>query len=294
MRSRSWILKEVCDMHLSITLNPFVDSDLLYAQQLGVTWVVGNLPAWDYETLAAACNRVAKSGLYLSGLSCLPEHLLTKALLDKSKSVMAVNEVCQIITNAGKLGISTLGYSLPFAPPAGIAKTITGRGGAMSAVYGNHDCEKPALQDSREEMWQALMDFLQCVMPVAEATGVRLAYRTDISAASQPEDRSILDSVPELDRLFQVAGSSSHGLDLDHGFLTAILIHKTDSKVEEVIQHFGLQNRIFAVRLRNLRRVDHGVQEFFLDEDRVDMIRTLQAYKKSGFEGSLCPIPSPG
>ncbi len=280
-------------MHLAMTLNPFEDSDLLYAQQLGVSWIVGDLPAWDYETLAAASNRVEKSGLYFSGLSSLPPHLLADALRVKPGKGMAADQVCQIITNAGRLGIPVLGYCLPFAPSAGIVGTITGRGGSLNAVYEIHDREQPAQQESREVMWLALTDLLQIIVPAAETAGVRLAYRADVSVLSQPEGKRILDSLQELDRLFEVAGSSHHGLDLDHGFLTQVIVQETDMKVDEVIQHFSMQKRIISVRMRNLRRTDQGARAHFLDEDRVDIIKALQAYKNYGFEGSLCPIPSP-
>ncbi|MCJ7550940.1 MAG: hypothetical protein MUQ30_14805, partial [Anaerolineae bacterium] len=100
-------------MHLALTLNPFVDTDLLYAQQLGVDWIVGDVPAWDYDTLAAACNRVEKSGLVLCGLECLPASLVADALLGQPECEEAIDRVCRIITDVGKLGVPSLGYRWP-------------------------------------------------------------------------------------------------------------------------------------------------------------------------------------
>ncbi len=289
-------------MHLALTLNPLEDSDLLYAQQLGVDWIVGDVPAWDFDTLAAACNRVEKSGLYLSALECLPTSLVADALLVQPEGEEALDCVCRIITDVGKLGIPSLGYCWPPADAGYVVDTTTGRGGASSAVYRIRDKEHTSQDPAREEMWQALVHFLQRVVPVAEAAGVRLAYQTDISLASLPEEKRILDSVTELDRLFQVTGSPCHGLDLDHGFVTQVLGRQigwqtslqTGLMADEVIRHFGRQQRIFAVRMRNLRRTAGGAQEHFLDEDKVAILRALQAYHETGFEGSLCPIPSPG
>jgi len=285
-------------MHLALTLNPFEDSDLLYAQQLGVDWIVGDVPAWDYDTLAAARNRVEKSGLVLSALDCLPTSLVADALLEQAECEEAIDRVCRVITDVGQLGIPSLGYRWPPVEADSVVETTTGRGGALSAVYRIRDKEHTSQGPAREEMWQALAHFLERVVPVAEAAGVRLAYRTDISLVSLPEERRILDSVTELDRLFQVAGSPCHGLNLDHGFVTQVLGWQTSLqtglKVDEVIRHFGRQRRIFAVRMRNLRRTDSGAQEHFLDEDKVASLRGLQAYQETGFEGPLCPVPSPG
>jgi len=281
-------------MHLALTLNPFEDSDLLYAQQLGVDWIVGDVPAWDYDTLAAARNRVEKSGLVLSALDCLPTSLVADALLGQPECEEATDRVCRIVTDAGKLGISSLGYRWPPAHSGYVAETTTGRGGSVSAVYRIQDRERASQKPAREEMWQPLVHFLQRVVPVAEAAGVRLAYQTDITLVSLPENERILDSVAELGRLFQVVESPCHGLDLDHGFVTQVLGPRAGLQAVEVIRHFGSQKRIFAVRMRNLRRTDNGAQEHFLDEDRVATLRGLQAYLETGFEGPLRPIPSPG
>ena len=280
-------------MHLALTLNPFVDSDLLYAQQLGVDWIVGDVPAWDLDTLAAARNRVEKSGLHLCALECLPASLVADALLRQPGCEEALDRVCEIITEAGQLGIPSLGYRWPPAGSGYVVGTTTGRGGALSAVYRIQGGESAALQDAREEMWQALDRFLQRVVPVAEAAGVRLAYQTDISLVSLPEEKRILDSVTELDRLFQVADSPCHGLDLDHGLVTQVLGPQANLNTDEVVRHFGRQDRIFVVRLRNLRRIEGGAQEAFPDEDRVATLSALQAYREVGFDGPLCPIPSP-
>ncbi len=147
--------------------------------------------------------------------------------------------------------------------------------------------------EARERQWEALTRFLTRVMPVARDGGVRLVYRTDLAIASLPEASRILDSVAELDRLLETAGSSSHGLDLDHGFVTQVLAAPTDPGGTEPIQHFGRREAIFAVRIRNLRHVDGGAEEHYLDEDRAALVAALQAYRGVGFKGTLCPIPAP-
>jgi len=102
--------KELVDMHLALTLDPFVDTDLLYAQQLGVDWIVGDVPGWDFDTLAAARNRVERSGLVLSGLGCLPASLVANALSGRGEREEAVDRICRIIADAGRLGIPSLEY----------------------------------------------------------------------------------------------------------------------------------------------------------------------------------------
>ncbi len=109
-------------MQLALMMNPFADTDLQYAQQLGVEWIVGDLPDWDRDTLAAACNRVAKSGLSLSGFASLPEPLLRSALSGGPEAERAQYAVCDLVTEAGALGAPRLGYRWPVAPADGVTE----------------------------------------------------------------------------------------------------------------------------------------------------------------------------
>ena len=276
-------------MHLALTLNPFVDADLLYAQQLGVEWIVGDLPGWDADTLGAARNRVVRAGLHLCALDCLPVSLLTAALSEQPSRIEATAQVCRIIEDAGKVGIPSVGYRWPTSDRSTSRNTTQGRGGAVSVVHPVLQGEAPAETEGRKVLWRTLSHFLERVVPVAEAAGVRLTYQTDVALAALPKGERILDSVSELDLLLEVAGSVWHGIDLDHGFATAVLGQRAD----EVIRHFGSRNAIFASRIRNLRRTDAGAREHFPDEDRLALLRALQAYREIGYEGPLCPIVAP-
>lgn len=277
-------------MHIALTLDPFVDTDLLYAQQLGVDWIIGDMPAWDADTLAAARNRVEQAGLRLSGLACLPASLVAAAISEQPASGAATTRVCRIISDVGKAGIASVGYRWPCADP-GLGICITaGRGSAVSLVHTIRSGESGATSEGREAMWYALQHFLRHVLPVAEASGVRLVYQTDVALAALPVGERILDTVQELDRMLEIAGSMWHGLDLDHGFATAVLGLRAD----EVIRHFGSRGAIFAARLRHLRLTGDGAEEHFMDEDRLAVLRALQAYQEVGFEGPLCPVAAPG
>ncbi len=78
---------------------------------------------------------------------------------------------------------------------------------------------------------------------------MRLAFQTELDIAAQRPEARILDSVQELSRLFEVAGSAYHGLDLDHGFVTRVLCAPGEGETPEaVIRSFGGEKRIFVVR----------------------------------------------
>ncbi|MCU0520815.1 MAG: mannonate dehydratase [Anaerolineae bacterium] len=277
-------------MHLALTLNPFVDADLLYAQQLGVEWIVGDLPGWEADTLAAARNRVIRAGLHLCALDCLPVSLVASALTDQPSRVEATEQVCQIIEDAGKLGIPSLGYRWPIGDSSSRRTVTQGRGAAVSVVHPVLTSEPPTDSEVRRALWGTLTAFLERVVPVAESAGVRLTYQTDVALAALPSSERILDTVSELDLLQEVAGGPAHGLDLHHGFVTAVL----RLRAEEAIRHFGSRKAISVARIGSFRRTDAGAQEHFLDQDKVAALRALQAYREVAYEGPLCPIAAPG
>ncbi len=278
-------------MHLALTLNPFVDTDLLYAQQLGVKWIVADVPAWDRATLAAAHNRVAKAGLQPAGLASLPAELVAQALAVHPEAGGAVERICRILADAGEVGIPCVSYRWASDGVPDATGKVQVRGGATSAVYRLQQAGATP-GSSRDAAWERLTSFLQQVLPVAESAGVRLAYRTELVSGASGEDLGILDGVDELDRLFAVVGGPYHGLDLDHGWVTQVLSPRAGRSPEEIIGYLGRRGRIFAVRLRSLRMIDQGAQEVFPDEDRVATLRALQAYREA-FDGPLCPMPAP-
>lgn len=277
-------------MHLTLTLDPFVDSDLLYAQQLGVDWIIGDLSRWDLETLGAARNRVEQAGLTLCGLGSLPASLVATAIGGQPQADEAVEQVCRILADMGRAGISSVGYLWPSLEPDDRSSTTQGRGGAISTIHRVEELRHDAAGTGREALWQSLSRFLHYVVPAAQSAGVSLIYRTDVAVGALPGDQRILDTVDDLDRLLELAAGPAVGLDLDLGFVTAVL----GMPVEAAIRHFGSRGALAAVRVSHLRAADGCAQEFFVDEDSKAVVKALRACREVGFEGALCPVAAPG
>lgn len=277
-------------MHLTLTLDPFVDADLLYAQQLGVDRVIGDLSRWDLETLGAARNRVEQAGLTLCGLGSLPASLVAMAISGQPQADGAAEQVGRIIADMGRAGISSVGYRWPLLDTDDRLGTTQGRGGAISTIHRVEDARDGAAETGREALWQALSRFLRYVVPAAQSAGVSLVYRTDVALGALPGEKRILDTVDELDRLLDTAAGPAPGLDLDFGFVTAVL----GVPVEGAIRHFGSRGALAAVRVSHLRVADGCAQDYFVDEDSKAVVRALRACREVGFEGALCPVAAPG
>ncbi|NLG49804.1 MAG: hypothetical protein GX552_06825 [Chloroflexi bacterium] len=269
-------------MQLALTLNPFQDANLLFAQQLGANQIVADVPEWDTATLSAACNRIRQSGLQVAGVECLPPARYAQAIMGQAGRDEEIAEVCRIIADLGQLRVPMLGYRWTLAAE-GDSASVTGRGGVTSAVY---PAGNGATEDTDGQLWENLAYFMQRVLPAAEQAGVRLAYQAGLPTTSAAEARA-LDSAAGLERLFALAPSAYHGLDLDHGLFAGM----SDDEVAGIIRRWG--QRILAVRVRYLERTTDGLQERFLDENRLALFRALQAYQQVGFRGPLRPARTP-
>lgn len=277
-------------MHLALTLDPMQDADLLFAQQLGVDHILAETASLGRSSLAVMANRVRQAGLELAALDSLPTAMYSNAIVGEAAQARAeadIAQVCAIIREAGQAGIRQIGYCWGISA-RGTAST-EGRGGAARAIY---DWDQPGADDAsdprREQLWANLASFLRQVLPDAEKCGVRLACQLAHPATGTAHPR-ILDRLEDVERLFRLAPSVNHGLDLDHGFFAALL----GKDPCDIIRRLSKEGRIFSVRVRHLERCGEAYCQGFLDQDRESLLRMLQCYRDTSFQGTLRPAPTP-
>jgi mannonate dehydratase len=278
-------------MHLALALDPLQDADLLFAQQLGVKHILAETASVGRAPLAVMGNRVRQAGLQLVGLESLRWPLYSEAVIataGNSRVEQEIASVSALIREAGQAGIGQIGYG--WAIPARKTASLDGRGGAASPVY---RWDEPDENDSpdlhSEHLWGSLERFLRQVLPEAEKAGVRLACQLTQPGAGVAQPR-ILDRIEDLGRLFSIAPSPNHGLDLDHGFFALGLA----PDMCDIIHRLSEGGRLLSVRARTLMHHDGVYSEGFLDQDREGLLRSLECYRDTSFQGTLRPAPSPG
>jgi mannonate dehydratase len=280
-------------MKLALSLNCWHDEDVLFALQFGADAVVAQplLPdagaCWDARTLAALRNRVDKAGLELAGLHDLPGSLglgdTLRRLAGGAPAADALAPICAFIAGAGAAGIPLIAYELPPDARPGPVREPAGRGQAQ--VWRTERGQDPpagAAPSSAHIAW------LRAVLPTAERAGVRLAWRP--TAGSPEAWESVLDAVP----------SSCHGLDLDHGTISAA----PGVDPLTAIRRFACRQSIFLVQLHALQVQAEGVCETFLDEATLPtaggqppcpaLPLLLRTYRAAGYTGAVRPAPPPG
>jgi mannonate dehydratase len=280
---------------------------ITFARQLGIRGVQLHAPAdlageqgyWSTAELRAVRERCEAAGLALDGLENVPPAHFTKVQRGESGRDQQIENYQKTIRNMAEAGIFLLGYNFL---PSYVWRTDMasyGRGGALVTAFdlaqagqGNALAgykltpgDAPHEPISAEEMWRNHQYFLDAVLPVAEAAGVRLALHPDDPPVEVPLGGAarIFTSPQSLVAAFNAARQSpAWGIDLCLGTVSEMGGEKS---VNEVIDFFGPKGRICYVHFRDVQGVVPSFRECFLGEGNYDPAAVLRRLAASGFDG---------
>ncbi|MCY0869383.1 MAG: mannonate dehydratase [Firmicutes bacterium] len=137
-------------------------------------------------------------------------------------------------------------------------------------------------------LWETLAHFLQCVAPVAESLGIRLALHPDDPPWSVLGIPRIIVDRASLRRVLDLCDAPASGLCFCSGSLGA----REDNDLPAMIREFGGRHRIHFVHLRNLNRI--GPRSFYESghlsaQGSIDMGALAQALAEVGYTGPVRP-----
>ena len=277
-----------------------------YIRQLGLRHVVHGLPSTpsgtlDYDMLMRTRDFFENAGLSWDVIENLPAEHYVQVMFGLPGRDAQIANVCRTIEAVGRAGIDVLQYGWMLLGGLRTEYSPTGRGGARYSRFEldvalrypaaaldwlNPGARSyPHLPDrelSSEQVWDNLIYFLERVVPVAEAAGVKLAVHPD--DAPVPEYMGvarILVSLEALQRAIDAVPSPCNGL----GFCQGTVATMAGVDAVEAIRRFGHQGRIFFVHFRNPRGQVPRFDEVFPDEGDTDMVAAARAYRQVGFDG---------
>jgi mannonate dehydratase len=274
----------------------------------GVNHICSGLPSramdenWSVEGLSRLRERVEKFGIALDMVPLpLSSSTVERAenpniMLGKSpERDREIEQICQMIQNAGKVGIPAVKYNMSIL---GVVRTERrpGRGGASYSSFVYDEADQSTLtaagRVSAEDAWERITYFLERVVPVAEESKVRLACHPH--DPGMPLDKGyrgvhrVLGSVEGLKRFIEIHPSPYHGLNFCQGTVSEML-EKPGEQIYDVIRYFGTRGKLFNVHFRNIKGRFLDFMETFPDDGDVDMIRAMRVYKEVGYDGMIMP-----
>ncbi len=307
---------------LGIYAGMATEDNLQFARQIGASHIVQHLPGeetlpstkdgyWAYDELQALVDLVEAAGLKLEAIeNFAPAHWFD-VLLGGPRRDEQIENLSKTIRNMGKAGIPVMGYYFGLAGVWGRTEGPFARGGAVSVGYieaeapeqtqiplgevwgSRYDPDAPEGtigKVTHEEMWERLEYFLRALVPVAQEAGVRLVAHPDDPPLPVLRDTARLITHPDkYRRLLDAAPSHYNAIEFCQGTVTEMI----DADVYDAIRTYGAEGKIGYVHFRNVVGKVPNYREVFIDEGDVDMVKALQAYHESGYDGVLIPDHTP-
>lgn len=260
-------------------------------KQLGVDHAVIRLPEdgqfdlTSEEHLRAYCDHFKGYGLTPAVVEPLPGSIYEEIKCGTARADEAMAQAKALVRSMGRVGVNTL--CMNFMAHIGWYRTTGSypeRGGALSTAFDMKDfAPKDDFCITQAQLWTNLERFLREIVPVAEASGVRLALHPDdppVTALGGVE--RILTSLDAIDRAVHLVESDALGVTLCQGCYSAM-----GEDVCEVIRHFGRQHKIFFVHFRDVRGNRSCFHETFHDNGQTDMAQAIHTYREVGFDGPV-------
>jgi mannonate dehydratase len=289
-------------------------ADLAFARQIGCAGVTVNKPDLDSPAWVAFLNKefsaaagprattrrwsaldlaqmraaVEAHGLTLDCIEGVPRNLIDHAMLGLPGADEQIEHFKATIRAMGQAGIPVLGYNWI---PDGVwrtAKAAHGRGGALITAYDDTIGQRvvTGTLPPRDEaaMWANWERFITAVLPVAEASGVKLSLHPDDPPVP------VLDGVARIfrdeaafARAMSFADSPSHGI----AFCTGTFAEAGAAPMMAALARFAKAGRIHYVHLRSITGALPRFAEAFIDEGTVDPVAVLRVLRDAGFDGFI-------
>lgn len=263
---------------------------------------------WTVEELTKLRSDIEAAGLHLEAIENLDPAHWHDILLDGPKRALHIENVKTIVRHMGEAGIPILGYNFSLAGVCGRVRGSFARGGALSVGLDGpvdtpipngmvwnmiYDANAPAgslTPITHDELWQRLERFLNEILPVAEAAGVKLAAHPDDPPMPTMRQQPRLVYQPHMyQRLIDIHPSRSNGLE----FCLGTLAEMSEGDLYQIVDDYSQQGRLAYVHFRNVHGRVPRYTEAFIDDGDIDMLRILSILKRNKFNGVLIPDHTP-
>ncbi len=192
----------------------------------------------------------------------------------------------RMLENMGSLGVKLLCYNFMATGWYRTHKGLPERGGALVSGFNYAASQREPISKygtfSESQIWENYQDFIEHIMPVAEANGVKMALHPDDPPISPVHGIGrILTSAAAMRKALSFSDSPSHGLTFCQGTYTTM-----QEDVPALIREFG-KEKIFFVHIRDVVGSPADFRETFHDNGPTDMYVTMKCYYEAGLDVPL-------
>jgi mannonate dehydratase len=288
-------------IQLAELFGPVVDSKVRLARQVGVSHaIVGVSGALSkvsrdryVETLEKINADFKSAGMTIAGVEShpVPAEKIKLGLPGRDEELENYIAALQALS---QVGIPMVCYN--FMAGLGWYRTrsdVPERGGALVSEFDNQVATQQGLTQwgeiSEDQIWSNMEYFLKAVIPVAEKAGVKMALHPDDPPISPLRGIGrILTSARNYQRVMNLVPSPVNGITFCQANFKLM-----GEDIAALARQWCLQKKIFFVHFRDVEGTRERFRETFHDNGPTDMVRMLQVYGESGFEGPMRPDHAP-
>ncbi len=269
---------------------------------------------WSEASIAKLKQQVEASGLHFEVIESVPVHEDIKLGLPTRDAL--IENYCENIRRLGRAGVKVICYN--FMPVFDWTRTQLDKvlpDGSTALVYYKQQLEKmdpltgelslPGWDSSyqkddlrrlfglygkltKDQLWENLAHFLRKIIPVAEASGLKMAIHPD----DPPYDifglPRLITCRENLERFLGLVDSPANGLT----FCTGSLGCAGFNDIPAMVGHFAARKRIHFLHLRNVKLLPDGSFEesaHYSSCGSLDMVRILRVLHENKFDGYVRP-----
>lgn len=283
----------------------------------GIVTAIYDVPVgevWPLEKIKDLKNKVEQAGLEISTIESVPVHEDIK--LGKKTCDGYIENYQETIRNIGKCNIPVICYNfMPIFDWTRTSLTYELKDGSTTLIFDEKEAKKmdpltgelslPGWDSSysksdlttlfsdyskitKEDLWNNLAYFLKEIIPVAEASNVKMAIHPD----DPPWDifglPRIITNQESLERVTQIYNSPYNGLTMCSGSLGC----SPDNNFPAMLDYFLEKERVNFVHARNVKLVGkNSFQEsaHLSSKGSVNMKDVIVAMAKHNYQGAIRP-----
>ncbi len=286
---------------LAELFKPQEDRKIKLAAQIGVKHAIvtvsgalSEVPRERYaETLGKIKADFQASGMTVAGVEShpVPAEKIKLGLAGRDEEI---ENYIAAIKALSQVGIDMVCYN--FMAGLGWYRTRTDiptRGGALASEFDNRVAKQQGVTEwgeiGEDKIWSNIEYFLKAVIPAAEKARVKMALHPDDPPVSPLRGIGrILTSAASFRRVLNMVPSSVNGITFCQANFKLM-----GEDIAALAREWCREKKIFFIHFRDVRGTREHFAETFHDDGPTDMVKMLQVYGESGFDGPMRPDHAP-